>query len=156
MTKLFMTNAKNFRLLILVGLLQICALTAVYDEKPNDEVRFNEQQRKFINLTYSIGLLVSADGVVLDVNPDLPAVKAGLAPGMKIIGVNGRSWSADTLHEALATTKSSATPIELLVENGGFQEIYKVAYRGGERYPHLQRDTAKQDLLSEIIKPHAR
>ena len=128
----------------------------VYDEKPNDEVRFGEQQRKFINLTYSIGLMVSAEGVVLDVQPDLPAAKAGLAPGMKIIGVNGRSWSADTLHEALATTKTSATPIELRVENGGFQESYKVAYRGGERYPHLERDPAKPDLLSEIIKPHAR
>ena len=49
----------------------------------------------------------------------------------------------------------SATPIELRVENGSFQENYKVAYRGGERYPHLERDATQPDLLDEIIKPHA-
>ena len=127
----------------------------IYDEKPNDEVRFGEQQRKYIDLMHSIGLMVSVEGVLLDVHPDLPAAKAGLAPGMKIVGVNGRSWSADALHEAVSTAKTSATPIELRVENGGFQENYKLAYRGGERYPHLQRDATKPDLLGEIIKPHA-
>ena len=127
----------------------------VYDEKPNEEVRFNEQQRKFINLTYSIGLIVSTEGIVLDVNPELPSAKAGLAPGMKIVGVNGRAWSADALHDAIAATKNTATPIELRVDNGSFQENYKVSYRGGERYPHLERDATKPDLLSEIIKPHA-
>jgi len=127
----------------------------VYDEKPNEEIRFNGQQRKFMNLTYSIGAIVSTDGVVLDVNPELPAARAGLAPGMKIVGVNGRAWSADALHDAIAATKKAATPIELRVDNGSFQENYKVTYRGGERYPHLERDATKPDLLSEIIKPHA-
>jgi hypothetical protein len=31
----------------------------------------------------------------------------------------------------------------------GFQENYKVLYRG-ERYPHLEREAAKSDVLSEI------
>jgi len=30
-----------------------------------------------------------------------------------------------------------------------------VAYRGGERYPHLERDATNPDLLDEIIKPRA-
>src|SRR2546423_7588015 len=127
----------------------------IYNEKPNEEVKFNEQQRKFINLVYSIGLMVSSAGVGLDVNPELPAAKAGVAPGMKIVGVNGRAWSADALHDAIAATKNAATPIDLRVENGGFQENYKIDYRGGERYPHLERDTASPDVLDEIIKPHA-
>ena len=128
----------------------------IYDEKPNEEVRFNEQQRRFINLSYSIGLIVNAEGMALDVNPELPAAKAGLAPGMKIVGVNGRGWSADALHDAIAATKNATMRIELRVENGGFQENYKLDYRGGERYPHLERDPAKRDLLGEIIKPRAR
>src|SRR5438477_1481572 len=110
----------------------------VYNETLNEEVKFNEQQRKFMNLSYSIGLIVNAEGMVLDVIPELPAAKAELAPGMKIVGVNGRGWSADALHDAIASTKSAATPIELRVENGSFQQNYKVAYRGGERYPHLE------------------
>lgn len=127
----------------------------VYNEKPNEEVKFNEQQRKFINFSYSVGFIVNPEGTVLDVNPDLPAAKAGLAPGMKIVGVNGRGWSVDALHDAIAATKNAATPLELRVENGSFQETYKVDYRGGERYPHLERDATHPDLLGEIIKPHA-
>lgn len=34
-------------------------------------------------------------------------------------------------------------------------KLYNVNYRGGERYPHLERDTTKPDLLSELIKAHA-
>jgi len=127
----------------------------VYNETLNEEVKFNEQQRKFMNLSYSIGLIVNAEGMVLDVIPELPAAKAELAPGMKIVGVNGRGWSADALHDAIASTKSAATPIELRVENGSFQENHKVAYRGGERYPHLERDATQPNLLDEIIKSHA-
>src|SRR5262249_44148460 len=101
-------------------------------------------------------LMVGNDGTVLDVNPELPAAKAGIAPGMKIVGVNGRSWSGDAIREAIAATKSEATPIELRVESGSFQENYKVLYRGGERNPHLERDAAKSDVLSEIVKPRTR
>jgi len=57
---------------------------------------------------------------------------------MKIVGVNGRGWSAEALHDAIAATKNATMPIELRVENGSFQESYRVAYRGGERYPHLE------------------
>jgi predicted metalloprotease with PDZ domain len=127
----------------------------VYNETPNEEVKFTEQQRKFIDLSYSIGLIVNTEGTVLDVTPELPAAKAGLAPGMKIVGVNGRGWSSDALHEAVAATRNGATQIELRVENGSFQEDYKIGYRGGERYPHLERDATKPDLLNEIIKPRA-
>ena len=125
----------------------------VYNQTPNEEVKFTEEQRKFMNLSYSIGLYVSNDGTVLDVNPELAAAKAGLAPGMKIVGVNGRAWSGDAIHEAVAATRSEAAPIQLRVENGGFQDNYKVVYRGGERYPQLERDATLSDVLSEIIKP---
>ena len=128
----------------------------IYNEKLNEEVKFAEGQRKFMNLSYSIGLIVSNDGTVLDVNPELSAAKAGLAPGMKIVGVNGRAWSGEALRDAIAATKSDTAPIELRVESGSFQDNYKVVYRGGERYPHLERDATKSDILSEIIKPRGR
>ena len=127
----------------------------IYNQNSNEDVRFAEQQRKFLNLSYSIGAIVNTDGVVLDVNPELPAARSGLAPGMKIVGINGRSWSAETLHDAVAATNQANSSIELRVDNGGFQETYKVAYRGGERYPHLQRDGSGANLLDEIIRPRA-
>ena len=128
----------------------------VYNETPNEEVKFSEQQRKFLNFTYSVGFIVKDDGTLLDVNLEMPAGKAGLAPGMKLISVNGRSWSSEALRDAMAATKTNAMPLEFQVENGTFQQTYRADYHGGERYPHLERDVTKPDLLGEIIKPHAR
>ncbi len=127
----------------------------VYNETPNEEVKFSDQQRKSLNFAYSLGFIVKDDGTLLDVNLETPAGKAGLAPGMKLISINGRSWSSDVLHDAVAAAKTNTTPLEFLVENGSFQQTHQVDYHGGERYPHLERDATKPDLLGEIIKPHA-
>jgi predicted metalloprotease with PDZ domain len=128
----------------------------VYSDKPNTQVRIADHTRKSIDLSYSLGAILKEDGTVLDVNPNLAAFKAGLAPGMKIIAVNGRPWSTELLHAAIAAAKNSTAPIELVVENGSFNETYKVEYHGGERYPHLERDSAKPDVLDEVIKSRAR
>jgi predicted metalloprotease with PDZ domain len=123
----------------------------VYTDKPNTMVRLGDHARKSVDLTYSIGAMLKEDGSVMDVNPNLEAAKAGLAPGMKIITVNGRAWSTDVLREAITAAKNSATPIELVVENGSFTGVYKLNYHGGERYPHLERDPTKPDVLGEVI-----
>jgi predicted metalloprotease with PDZ domain len=124
----------------------------VYTEKPNAQIRMVEQLRKLINLSYSLGLILKEDGGVLDVNPEMAAGTAGLAPGMKIVAVDGRGWSPEVLREAIAAAKNSSSPLELLVENGSFNQTYKLDYHGGERHPHLERDTTKPDILSELIK----
>lgn len=128
----------------------------VYSDKPNTQIRIADHARKSVDLSYSLGALLKDDGTVLDVNPNLAAFKAGLAPGMKIISVNGRTWSTDMLHNAIASAKNSTAPIELVVENGSFQETYRVNYHGGERYPHLERDITKPDVLGEVIKSRVR
>ena len=128
----------------------------IFTDKPNTQIRIADHARKSVDLSYSLGVLLKEDGTVMDVNPDLAAFKAGLAPGMKIISVNGRTWSTDVLHEAIAAAKNSTAPIELLVENGSFNETYKVNYHEGERYPHLERDNTKPDVLGEVIKSRAR
>src|SRR5437868_6547324 len=127
----------------------------VYTDKPNTQIRIGDHARKSIDLMYSLGVMLKEDGTVMDVNPDFEAFKAGLAPGMKILSVNGRTWSSDVLHAAVAASKTSTTPIVFVVENGSFNETYKVNYHGGERYPHLERDNTKPDVMGEVIKPRA-
>jgi len=124
----------------------------VYNDKPNTQMRIGDHSRKSIDLSFSIGAMLKEDGTVMDVNPNLEAARAGLAPGMKILTVNGRTWSGDTLHEAITAAKTATTPIELSVENGSFTNVYRLNYHGGERYPHLERDPAKPDLIGEVIK----
>ena len=107
-----------------------------------------------IDLRFSLGMVVmEKDGLMRDVIPDSPAAKAGVAPGAKLVAVNGRHWSKDVLLDAVKATKSGA-PLELLVDNGEFYLTCKVDYRGGPRYPQLVRGTGP-DRLSAILKAHA-
>jgi predicted metalloprotease with PDZ domain len=125
----------------------------VYTDKPNTLVRVGDHARKSVDLSYSIGALLKDDGTVMDVNPGLEAFKAGLGPGMKIMTVNGRAWSIDVLREALSAAKDNPAPIQLVIDNGSFTQTIQLNYHGGERYPHLERDPSKPDVISEIIKP---
>jgi predicted metalloprotease with PDZ domain len=119
----------------------------------NANDRAYEAVERKMRLQYSLGLLVEEDGDVADVTVGMPCASAGLSPGMKIVAVNGRRFSPNVLREAIARAKTSRDPLELLVENGDYFETLRVDYRGGERSPHLERDTSKPDLLEAITRP---
>jgi predicted metalloprotease with PDZ domain len=124
----------------------------VYDEVPSEMERGSESSGRVNGGAYSIGLDLREDGTITDTIEGMPAALAGIGPGMKLIAVNGRQYSADVLRDALRAGKSSTAPLELLVENTDYFKTYKLDYHGGERYPHLVRDESKPDLLSEIYK----
>ncbi|MDC3956841.1 M61 family metallopeptidase [Polyangium jinanense] len=130
-----------------------------YTDKPNELTEsLYREYRRLADFSYSIGLMVrtrSEDGRIVDAINGMPAERAGLAPGMKLIAVNGRQWSAEELRNALRTAKRTRQPIELLVENAGFYRTYFVNYTEGEKHPHLERDSSRPDLLGEVIKSRA-
>ena len=112
------------------------------------------------DLQFSLGFLVHDTGgdnsdEIIDVRPDSAAAKAGIAPGMKLLAVNGRRWTPDDLDEAIRQAKNSSEPIQLLIENEDYFKTYSVDYHGGLRYPHLERINDKPDLLTEIAKMKA-
>jgi len=124
----------------------------VYDEYPSELDRAGDREGKSIHAHYSVGLSAGSDGVIHDTVEGMIAAKAGLGPGMKIIAVNGRSFSADAWHDAIHAAKTSPSPIELIVENTDYFRTVKLDYHDGEKYPHLVRDEAKPDLLTEIYR----
>jgi len=125
----------------------------VYDDARSELVRTREVDRNTVNAAYSIGLWLKQDGSVTDTVEGMPAARAGIGPGMKLVAVNGRKFSPDILREALRKGKHSSDALELLVENTDYYKTVSLDYHGGEKYPHLVRDETKPDLLSEIIKP---
>ncbi len=125
----------------------------IYNDTPNLQGEVDEGRKSFANLMYSIGIVVNAEGEILDVNPDLSAYKSGLAPGMTIKKVNDEDFSLENLQKAIAATKSEKSSIKLEVENGSVSNTLTVNYTGGAKYPHLVRDTSKTDYLSGITKP---
>jgi predicted metalloprotease with PDZ domain len=126
----------------------------VYDDTRSTLVKTREEERNHIEASYSIGLLLRDDGTIVDTIEGLTAAAAGIGPGMKVVAVNGRRFTADVLRDALKGGKNSPQPLELLVENTDYYNTYKLDYHGGEKYPHLVRDESKPDMLSDIIKPH--
>jgi predicted metalloprotease with PDZ domain len=123
----------------------------VYDDTPSDMERGGEGGFHVSDAAYSIGLRLHEDGAITDTIENMPAAKAGIGPGMKLIAVNGRQFSPEVLHDALKAGKNSTQPLELLVENTDYYKTYKLDYHGSERYPHLIRDESKPDILTEIL-----
>jgi len=128
----------------------------VYDGVRSDFWKAAEDDRKETDLSYSIGLKVREDGTIADVLYGGLAQKARIAPATKLIAVNNRQFTPTVLREAVAATAASEKTIELLIKTGEFYEAHPVSYQGGEKYPHLVRDTSRPDLLSEIIKAQAK
>src|SRR4029077_17850578 len=124
----------------------------VYDETPTDYYRSDEREDGQVREVYTIGLRLRDDGAVIDTIEGMMAAKAGIGPGMKIVAVNGRRFSADVLHDAIKGAKGGTQPIELLVENTDYFKTYKLDYHEGEKYPRLVRDESKPDLMADILK----
>lgn len=124
----------------------------VYNETPSEPSRAERREGVEINAHYSVGLILARDGVVRDTVEGMVAAKAGIGPGMKIVAVNGRRFTAEAWHDAIAAAKTGTAPIELIVENTDYFRTVKLDYRDGEKYPHLVREESKPDLLTEIYK----
>jgi predicted metalloprotease with PDZ domain len=123
-----------------------------YSDKPTAASEAVESFAKALNLAPSVGLVL-AGGKVLDVIPDSPATKAGLAPGVVIVAVNGRDYTDAGMKAAVAATKTGGK-LELLTKTGDFYKTFTVLYKGGLRYPRLERG-AGPDILADILKPLA-
>jgi predicted metalloprotease with PDZ domain len=125
----------------------------VYNDKLSDYMRAREVVDKVTDLSFSIGLELKEDGTVNDVIPGLAADQSGIAPNVKLLAVNGRHWTPTVLRTAINATKTNNASLELLIENKELYTTHKLNYHGGDRYPHLERDATKPDLLTRILTP---
>jgi predicted metalloprotease with PDZ domain len=124
----------------------------VYDETQSEMERGAEAGFHTVDGSFSIGLELRDDGLITEAIEGMPAAIAGIGPGMKLIAVNGRQYSAEVFRDALRSGKGGTAPLELLVENTDYYKTYKLDYHAGEKYPHLVRDDSKPDTLTEILK----
>jgi predicted metalloprotease with PDZ domain len=130
----------------------------VFNDKHNLRLTAIAKEDHADTYTYSLGFSLRSgerggDAAVSDVQPGSPAFKAGLGPSMKLIGVDGRRLGKESLDDALKLHLGDKTPMELLVLNGDFYRLLKIDYHGGAKYPHIERDTTKPDVLEAILKP---
>ena len=121
--------------------------------RPSDYFKDSEARRKITDLTYSLGMIVAAEGRLADVLWEGPAYKNGLTVGTQIIAVNGVAFDADRLKTAIKDAKTASAAIELLVKNGDRFRTVKIDYHDGLRYPHLERDENAPARLDQILTP---
>ncbi len=106
-----------------------------------------------INESTSLGfVLQSKSGAVTDVVPGSAADRAGIAPDMALVAVNGRAWKPEILREAIRNDRERG-PLELLMTSGDFYRTFRVEHREGLRYPTLTRAEGTPDRIGAILAP---
>jgi predicted metalloprotease with PDZ domain len=129
----------------------------VYTDKPSayesalENVGMGELEGHGINAMFSVGMFLSTDGRIEDVLWQGPSFKAGLAPGMKLVSIDGHAWSAQVLHDAVAAAQKSKQPLKIQVRSDGAIKTCTVDYNGGLKYPHLVREQGKADYLKPLL-----
>ncbi len=124
--------------------------THVPDEQMSRQIRDADG----VSALDSIGLSFGGDGTITEITAGGIGDRAGFAQGMKIIGVNNKTFSPQRLLDALAQSVKRHKIEFLLVEGEDFR-TKMLDYSGGLRYLELVRDQTKPDLLAEILKPAA-
>lgn len=120
----------------------------VFTDKPLG----NQPLGKSLGLTYSLGMRINAAGLITVVFWDSAAFKAKLTSGETIVQVNDQPYTPELLVKAIAEAVTGG-PVKLLVKRGDWQQTANVDWRGGMRYPHLERIPNEPDLLAVILTP---
>jgi predicted metalloprotease with PDZ domain len=123
----------------------------VFNDKPSEFWKDNETRRRNADFSYSLGLSIGRDGAIDGVIWDSPAFKAGLTTGGKLLAVNDVAYDQEELKQAITDAKTTAEPIQLLVQTGERFKTVPIDYHGGLRYPRLARIAGTPDRLSAIL-----
>jgi predicted metalloprotease with PDZ domain len=122
----------------------------VYTDTPTDYLKGVDERNKVLDLTYSLGFTVAQDGAVRNVVWDGLAFRAGLAANTTVMAVGDRVYKPERLTSAIKDAKDGK-PIRLLVRKGNVLRTISLDYRGGLRYPRLERIEGTKDRLTTIF-----
>jgi predicted metalloprotease with PDZ domain len=145
-------DANTFHAPEMAGIDALSGYKLVYTDKPNYWSQL-EEGNGGLNARWSLGLSVGDSGNLGDVIVDGVAYKAGLAPGFKIVAVNGRAFTPALLRAAIKAAAGSGPAIELIVENTGYYKTVTLNYHDGEKYPQLVRVDGTPARLDDILQP---
>lgn len=112
----------------------------------------NNERTDPLDTRDSLGMRVRSNGTIDDVQLDSPAHAAGLGPDMRIVGINGYTFSPARFADALHASTLSGS-LELLLASGDKLVTHTIAYDGGPRFMTLLRDNDSPDRLAQILAP---
>ena len=124
-----------------------------WSEEPNSFGKGLAARHKFEDFSYSLGFDVGKDNQLTHVRWGGPAFEAGLSNAVQLIAVDGLAYKAERLKAAISAAKTRPAPIQLLVKDGDRYKTVALAYRGGLRYPKLERIEGTEDRLTTLFAP---
>jgi predicted metalloprotease with PDZ domain len=126
----------------------------VFKTEPSDYWRSIEDARsKSLDHRFSLGIVLDKDSILKYVAWDSPAAKAGVTAGMKVLAVDGFAFTPERLKKSIERAATGAAPTELLVQLEERFRTFRIPYRGGLRYPHLERDPNQPARIDDIFAP---
>ena len=123
-----------------------------WSDTPSEHYKARMAGYKVADFSYSLGFDIGEAAKVRNVNWGSPAFDAGMAPGATLLAVNGRAYTEELLKEAVTAAKTGG-PLELLLKSGDLYRSVRIDWRGGLRYPSLQRIDGTPDRLATLFAP---
>jgi predicted metalloprotease with PDZ domain len=123
----------------------------VFTDKPNAYSEAASRNRNNADFRHSLGLSIGRGDQISEVEWGSPAFNAKIAPGSTLIAVNGRAYKQELLTQAIVAARNEGGRIELLLKMDDRYHTVAIDYRGGLRYPHLERVEGKPDRLAAVF-----
>jgi predicted metalloprotease with PDZ domain len=118
-----------------------------------ENVGEGELEGEGVNAMSSVGLFLDRQGKVEDVLWNGPAFKAGLAPGMELVAIDGHPYSTSLLRSEIAQAQKNRKPLQVTAKGDGVTEVYTLDYDGALDFPNLVRVPGTTDYLQQILAP---
>ena len=123
----------------------------VYNDTESDWMKHGATGNGGGNYSTSIGFSFDKENKLTNVWWNSPAFKAGMAPDMTLVGINGEAFSDARLRAALLGAEQGSAPITFVVKRNDQLSTLAVPYHGGLRIPHLERVASTPDRLDAIL-----
>ena len=133
--------------------LELGGYRLVYRAEPSATQLHMQTTYEYVDLSFSGGLSVGNDGTISNVIWDSPAFNAGLTVGTEIVAINSYAYSSSLLANTVATAADAQNHIVLLVKNGDRYRRIELDWRGGLRYPHLERTGSGTAGIDRLLEP---
>ena len=81
-----------------------------------------------------------------------PAFHAGIVAGATIVAVGDARYEPEQLITAIRQNRDGGRPIRLVVNTRGRERTVTIDYRGGLRFPRLERVDTIPDRLGALLR----
>ena len=129
----------------------------VFTDSPSEAYAAHHRRTNRLDLSYSIGVVLrdGTSGEVTEVVWDGPAFETGIVAGATILSVNDGAYDPERMLSAIQQNRGGGRPIRLRVRNRDRERVVSIDYRGGLRFPRLERVSAVPDRLGMLLRPRA-